>query len=150
MAEAEVSNGRTALAIALGWLVPGAGHAFLGRMRRGIFFFVLIGASFTLGLAHDGRLALYSPGDSFLTGLQVVANVGVGPADAAARLAVYGEPAYELPDQNDPDYPRRANIFRDRQRSAVSAYGTAYLWTAGLMNLLLLLDVWDIAKRRKD
>ena len=150
MADAEVSNGRTALAIVLGWVVPGAGHALLGRLRRGLFFFVLIGASFTLGLAHDGRLALYSPTDAFLTGLQVVANVGVGPADLAARLSVYGEAAYELPDQNDPDYPRRANIFRDRQRSAVSAYGTAYLWTAGLMNLLLLLDVWDIAKRRKD
>ena len=36
------------------------------------------------------------------------------------------------------------------QRSAVSAYGTAYLWSAGLMNLLLLMDIWDIAKRRKD
>ena len=150
MADAEVSTGRTALAIVLGWVVPGAGHALLGRLRRGLFFFVLIGASFTLGLAHDGRLSLYSPTDAFLTGLQVVANVGVGPADLAARLSVYGEPAYELPDQNDPSYPRRANIFRDRQRSAVSAYGTAYLWTAGLMNLLLLLDVWDIAKRRKD
>jgi hypothetical protein len=136
--------------VALGWLVPGAGHAVLGRLRRAVFFFLLIGTSFTLGLAHDGRLSLYSPSDAFLTGLQVVANVGVGPADLAARLGVYGEAAYELPDQNDPAYPHRADIFRDRQRSAVSAYGTAYLWTAGLMNLLLLLDVWDIAKRRKD
>ena len=37
-----------------------------------------------------------------------------------------------------------------RQRSATSIYGTAYLWTAGLMNLLLLLDIWDIAVGRKD
>lgn len=145
-----VSPGRTALAIVAGWLVPGAGHAVLGRLRRGVFFFLLIGTSFTLGLAHDGRLSLYNPRDAFLTGLQVIANVGVGPADAAARVGVYGEAAYELPETSDPSYTRRADTFRNRQRSAESAYGTAYLWTAGLMNLLLLLDVWDIAKRRKD
>jgi len=38
--------------------------------------------------------------------------------------------------------------FRRRARSAVSIYGTAYLWTAGLMNLLLLFDVWDIGRGR--
>ncbi len=27
--------------------------------------------------------------------------------------------------------------------------GTAYLWTAGLMNLLLLFDIWDIGRRKK-
>jgi hypothetical protein len=149
-ASGTVSPARTALAIAVAWLVPGAGHAMLGRFRRGVFFFVLIGASFTLGLAHDGRLSLYSPRDAFLTGLQVIANVGVGPADMVARIGVYGEPAYALPETSHPRYPHRADTFRNRQRSAVSAYGTAYLWTAGLMNLLLLLDVWDIAKRRKD
>jgi hypothetical protein len=79
-----------------------------------------------------------------------VANAGVGPADVFARMSVYGEAAYVVPDSTTPAYKRRLDTFRDRQRSAVSAYGTAYLWSAGLMNLLLLMDVWDIAKRRKD
>jgi uncharacterized protein DUF6677 len=146
----DVSIGRTAAALAAGWLVPGAGHAVLGRMRRAAVFFALIMGSFGLGLAHDGRLALYSPREGFLTGLQLVANVGVGPADAFARMSVYGEAAYALPDPSAPSYRPRIDTFRERQRSAVSAYGTAYLWSAGLMNLLLLMDVWDIAKRRKD
>jgi hypothetical protein len=146
----DVSSGRTLLALVAGWLVPGAGHAILGRAGRGALFFVLIMGSFGLGLAEEGRLALYSPRDGFLTGLQLVANVGVGPADALARLSVYGEAAYVLPEQSDPAHAPRLETFRARQRSAVSAYGTAFLWSAGLMNLLLLLDVWDIAKRRKD
>ncbi len=146
----DVSFGRTAAALLLGWLVPGAGHAVLGRMRRAALFFVLIMGSFGLGLAHDGRLALYSPREGFLTGLQLVANVGVGPADLFARMGVYGEPAYAVPDAAAASYRPRIEKFRERQRSAVSAYGTAYLWSAGLMNLLLLMDVWDIAKRRKD
>ena len=41
-----------------------------------------------------------------------------------------------------------AEALRERARSGVSIYGTAYLWTAGLMNLLLLFDVWDIGRRR--
>jgi hypothetical protein len=147
---ADVSPGRTAAALVAGWLLPGAGHAILGRLWRAAIFFVLVMGSFGLGLAHDGRLALYSPKEGFLTGLQLVANVGVGPADAFARMSVYGEAAYSLPDASATSYRPRIEKFRERQRSAVSAYGTAYIWSAGLMNLLLLMDVWDIAKRRKD
>src|SRR5262245_58573920 len=87
----DVSTGRTAAALVAGWLVPGAGQAVLGRVRRAVVFFVLVMGSFGLGLAHDGRLALYSPRDGFLTCLQLVANLGVGPSDAFARMAVYGD-----------------------------------------------------------
>jgi len=145
-----VSSGQLAVALVVGWLVPGAGHAVLRRVRRGVLFFALIMGSFGLGLAHDGRLALYAPREGFLTGLQLVANMGIGPADLFARMSVYGEAAYTVPDQSSPLYRPRIEIFRERQRSLLSAYGTAYLWSAGLMNLLLLMDVWDIAKRRKD
>ena len=146
----EISVGRTAVALAAGWLVPGAGHALLGRVRRGVLFFALVLGSFGLGLAHDGRLSLFSERERFLTGLQLLANVGVGPIDAFARASVYGSVAYAIPDTADPGYEARLDTFRARQKSPLSAYGTAYLWTAGLMNLLLLLDVWDIARRGKD
>jgi len=145
------SPGKTAAALVAGWVLPGAGHAVLGRLRRGIVFFVLVMGSFGLGLAHDGRLALYSSREWLLTSMQVLANVGVGPADTIARVSVYGEPAYVRKD-GDPDPKQEARIetFRVRWRSALSIYGTAYLWTAGLMNLLLLLDVWDLSRGRKD
>lgn len=145
------SPGKTATALLAGWLLPGAGHAVLGHMRRALVFFVLVMGSFGLGLAHDGRLALYSSREWLLSSMQVLANVGVGPADAVARMSVYGEPAYSRKD-GDPDPKQEARIetFRARWRSALSIYGTAYLWTAGLMNLLLLLDVWDLSRGRKD
>lgn len=145
-----VSTGRTAAAIALAWLLPGAGHVLLGRVGRGVAFAALIFGSFGLGLAHDGRLALHDRRQPFLSALQVVANIGVGPADLFARLSVYGEPAYALPaEYGDPSYDRRLSILRRRTESGLSIYGTAYLWTAGLMNLLLLFDVWDIGTGRK-
>jgi hypothetical protein len=145
-----LETGKVAAAIVAGWLVPGAGHAVLGRVRRGIVFFVLIMGSFGLGLAHDGKLALYTGQERMLSTLQVIGNVGIGPVDALARMHVYGGAVYARPATSDPSYPRIMDIWRERQRSPVSIYGTAYLWTAGIMNLLLLLDVWDISIGRKD
>ena len=143
--------GFTLLALAAGWLVPGLGHVLLRRVRRGILFAVLILGSFALGMAHDGRLALRDDRQApFLSTLQVVANAGVGIVDAFARVHVYGEPAYALPhDPALPAYDNRIKILRQRFRSVLSIYGTAYLWTAGLMNLLLLFDVYDIGMKRK-
>jgi hypothetical protein len=145
---------RTVATIAAAWAVPGLGHVLLGRVRRGLLFAGLILGSYGLGLAHDGRLALRDGDQPFLTTMQVIANVGIGPADLIARLTVYGEPAYTVRwlnprNQAIPEHKGRLEIFREQASSPLSNYGTAYLWTAGLMNLLLLFDVWDIVRRRK-
>jgi len=142
--------GRLAAIVAAAWAVPGLGHILLGRVGRGLLFGLLIWGSFGLGLAHEGRLALRDPRQPILSSLQVIANLGVGPVDAAARIKVYGKPVYRfrgVPNWRAED--RIERVFRERARSGASIYGTAYLWTAGLMNLLLLFDVWDIGTRRK-
>jgi hypothetical protein len=100
-----------------------------------------------LGLAHDGRLALRDERQPFLSSLQVIANLGIGPADGVARLYVYGALVYSLPKGGMKN--EHSRVFRQRTSSALAIYGTAYLWTAGLMNLLLLFDVWDIGMARK-
>ena len=141
---------RGVVALVAGWLLPGLGHVILGRFVRGAVFAVLILGSFALGMAHDGRLALRDQRQPFLSTLQVVANVGVGIPDSVARWAVYGEVTYVL--SADPAYPTRVDrlgVLRDRARGRMSIYGTAYLWTAGLMNLMLLFEVWDFATGRK-
>jgi hypothetical protein len=67
-----------------------------------------------------------------------------------ARKKVYGEVALTLPKQGThPDRIRRVGIQRARATSGLSIYGTAYLWTAGIFNLLLLFDVWDLGRGRK-
>ncbi len=80
--------------------------------------------------------------------LQVVANIGIGPADLIARKLVYGGFIYSLPRSGKGALDPRETL-RVRARSSVAIYGTAYIWTAGLMNLLLLFDIWDIARGRK-
>ncbi len=46
------------LALGLAWLVPGAGHVYLGRVRRGIILFVVIGAMFWAGIAMGGVMTV--------------------------------------------------------------------------------------------
>ena len=82
---------RTVLAIVAAWAVPGLGHVLLGRVGRGLLFAGLLLGSFGIGLAHEGRLALRDSRQPFLTTLQIVANVGIGPADLVARIFVYGK-----------------------------------------------------------
>ena len=143
-------NRKLGLIIFLAWLVPGLGHLLLRRTGRGLLFAGLVFVSLGLGLAHDGKLALRDPGQPFLTSLQVVANIGIGPIDFIARKRVYGEVALTLPRHAaHPDRVRRIGIQRARATSSLSIYGTAYLWTAGIFNLLLLFDVWDIGRGRK-
>ncbi len=137
---------RTLISVLVGWLVPGLGHVVLGRVRRGLFFGLLLWVSFGFGMAHDARLSLSDDKQPLLTGLQVVANLGMGPVDPVARLFVYGEITYSM--KGGEDAAQRVETFRERERSPVSIYGTAYVWTAGLMNFLLLFDVWDIGRGR--
>lgn len=144
-----VETRRTILALVASWAVPGSGHLLLGRPLRGAFFALVILTCFTLGLAHDGRLALRTATQPFLSTMQVVANAGVGVADVVARLAIYGEAAYALPTGGAPT-DRRREVFQARLRSRLSPYGTAYLWTAGLMNLMLLFDVLDLGRRQQE
>jgi hypothetical protein len=141
---------RTLLAIAAGWFLPGLGHLMLGRVRRGLLFAGLLIGAYGLGLAHDGRLALRDERQPFLSSLQVIANAGIGPADMVARLFVYGKLVYSMPRGIQGGVKNKhSETFRERTRSALSIYGTAYVWTAGLMNLLLLFDIWDIGMARK-
>ena len=110
------------------WLVPGAGHWYLGRRGRALAFLALVAASLALGLALHGNLYRPLPGQP-LTYLATLGCMGMGlPYFLLRYLAGYsGEviaPGYE--------------------------YGTAFILTAGLMNLLLVLDAWDIALGKKD
>lgn len=120
------SNGRAAFAAVLAWLVPGAGHLYLGRRVRAALFVVLIGASFVLGVGLEGKLWQLDAGEpaSFLGLLGTFGCMGLGIPYFLLRFAGY---------QGD-------------LLSSGYEYGGAFLLTAGLMNLLLVLDAWDVAR----
>ena len=116
------------LAMALAWAVPGLGHFYLGRRRSGVAFLLIVTAAFLFGLSFQGRLYTIEAGQP-LTILATFALYGAGLLNIAAR-AISESPVGTI---LAPTYE----------------YGCAYLLTAGLMNLLLILDAHDIARGRK-
>ena len=114
--------------MALAWLVPGLGHMLLDRKLRAVVFCGLVVVGFLTGILLDGELILPHAGDP-LSYLAAVASVGNGILFFVARAVGLGQgvvtaPAYE--------------------------FGNTFLLTAGMMNLLLVLDVHDIGTGKKD
>lgn len=120
-------NTRSLLAMILALIVPGAGHFYLGRRRRAVAFFAIVVLMFVVGLMLEGKVYTIRPG-SFLSLLATLGSMGAGVMYFVARAI--GAPG---------------NI-----ASITYEYGTAFTLTAGIMNLLLVLDSFDIAEGRKN
>lgn len=118
---------RAVTAMLLAFLVPGGGHFFLGRRARAIAFFCIVVGMFLIGVAVDGALYQFEH-DNLLSNLGTLGSMGAGTLYFAGRAAgVQGD-----------------------VRSITFEYGKQFTLTAGLMNLLLILDAFDIAEGRKD
>jgi hypothetical protein len=122
------SQGNAAVAVLSAWLVPGLGHIYLKRRLRGLAFFVLVIVSMLVGCSLEGNLYRVVPGQP-LTILATLGSMGMGFPYFVLRYALHYQ----------------GNIM-----GAGYEYGTAFLLTAGLMNLLLVLDAWDIVRGKKE
>jgi hypothetical protein len=110
-----------------GWFVPGLGHILQKKLWTGLAFFVSIGAMTTLGLAMGGRIYPFQT-DNPLTILAFFADLGNFLIYALARLLTFGQGSLER---------------------VTFEFGTAYIAGAGLLNYLIALDAYDIAKGKK-
>jgi 4-amino-4-deoxy-L-arabinose transferase-like glycosyltransferase len=122
------SSGNVFVALLLAWLFPGLGHAYLGRRRAGALFALIVTATFLLGLAYHGRLYTHEP-DHPLTILATFACYGAGLLNIGARMLAES-PAGDI-------------------LSPTFEFGCSFLLTAGMMNLLLMLDAYDICTGAK-
>lgn len=120
--------GKAAVAVLSAWLVPGMGHVYLKRRLRGLAFFLLVMASLLIGCRLEGNLYQVVPGQP-LTILATLGSMGVGFPYFLLRYGLH---------------------YEGDVRGAGYEYGTAFLLTAGLMNLLLVLDAWDIVRGKKE
>jgi TM2 domain-containing membrane protein YozV len=115
-------------AAVLGWLVPGAGHFYLGLRARAAVFLLLIGAMFTLGVAMEARLALHVGWDDPLAALTSFAQIAAGLPYLLARGLGHS---------------------LGRAEAVTFEYGNTFTAVAGLLNSLVALDAYDIAVGRK-
>ena len=116
-----------ALVYVLGWLIPGGGHLWLGRTAKGAVFLVVLPLMFVIGLALEGRLFPFTPGEP-LVALAAIANIGSGLPYFIAQAMGVGA---------------------GRAVAVTYEYGNAFLITAGLLKALVILDAHDIALGRR-
>lgn len=119
--------GALALVCLAAWAVPGAGHIWLGRLQKGLVFFLALMTMFVVGLALKGRLFPFEFSE-VLVALAAFANFGLGLPWIVARTFDLGNGVV----------------------TAVTwEYGNCFLIVAGLLNFLVVLDAFDIATGRK-
>ncbi len=137
------------VACLLAWIIPGGGHYYLGRRKRALVFFLVVLATFSLGILNQGRSYIVDRSQP-LTYLATFTNIATGPVELISRRLTYHGLAYSLPaDDNSPEAARLLEAMRERVKIVTDEYGTTYLLAAGLMNILLILDAFDIAIGRK-
>ncbi len=109
------------------WAIPGVGHLWLGRRSKGLVFLIALPVMFAIGLALQGRLFPFDMSEP-LVGLAALADVGIGVTYFIASALGYG-----IGDV----------------RAVTYEYGNAFLIVAGLLNLLVVIDAFDVALGRK-
>ena len=109
------------------WALPGVGHVWLGQRTKGLIFLVAIPLMFAVGLAIDGRLMPFVFSEP-LVGLQALANLGNGIPYFIARALGQG---------------------MGDVRAVTYEYGNTFVVVAGLLNLLVVIDAYDVAIGRK-
>lgn len=115
------------LLCAAAWIVPGAGHLWLERRQKGLVFLVALSLMFVLGLLLEGRVFPFEPSQP-LVALAAIADLGLGLPYVIVKFVDIGA----------------GNVM-----SATYEYGNAFIIVAGLLNFLVIIDVFDIALGRK-
>lgn len=115
------------LICAAAWFVPGAGHLWLGRRQKGIVFLLALTLMFTFGLWLEGRLFPFEVTQPLVV-LAAFADLGIGVPYFIAKALGVGA---------------------GRVVAITYEYGNTFVIVAGLLNLLVACDAWDLAAGRK-
>jgi len=126
------SVGKWLPAVALAWLIPGGGHFLLKRPGRGALIAASVAAMFLLGLMMRG--ALFSPQGGDLLTTVIYYGGFIGDLMSGLLYFVTVWLGYAQPDV----------------AGHVHDYGTKFLVAAGLLNVLAMVDVFEIASGKKD
>lgn len=141
--ESSAGKRRAPVTLLLGaWFMPGLGHWILGKRKRAVAFAVVIVCAFVTGVLLQGEIGTPRPQSPFswLAAFACLGN-GILSVGRLVWLNGLGGLLSGLP----------FGIQGGGSPSAAGfAYGNTFLYTAGLMNLLAVLDVSDIARGDKD
>jgi hypothetical protein len=116
-----------AMAPAIGWLIPGAGHIIQKRWIRGLLLMGAVVGMFAFGVAMQGKVYKSNTGD-LLDILGFIGDLGAGVVYFLARIFEWGGTSIT---------------------AANADYGTKFIVVAGLLNIMAAVDAYHIAIGKK-
>jgi len=125
--DASASGVSPVLTLVAGWLVPGAGHALLGKWVRAALLMASIVGMFAIGIALQGKVYTPNTGEP-LDMLGFAGDLGSGLLYFVARVLGWGQAPVLV---------------------AVADYGTKFIVVAGLLNIVAAVDAHSLASGRK-
>jgi len=111
-------------------ILPGLSHFLLGRRKKAAGFFLIVGTMFALGIMMNGGIFTLKS-SNLLYKLAGVGELGMGIPYFICLLAGVN------------------SIEPGTVTSVMFGYGSTFLISAGLMNMLLMMDAFDISVGRK-
>ena len=127
-----VTIGQWLPAVALAWIIPGGGHLLLKRTGRALLLMASVTLMFAFGLLMRGAMFTPQTGDL----LTILINCGGFLGDLSSGIL------YLLATWLGYNQPDMAGHVYD--------YGAKFLVSAGLLNVLAMVDVYEIAAGKKD
>lgn len=118
--------------VAVGWLIPGGGHFLQKRYGRGGLLLFAVAAMFLFGLMMRGAMFQPQTGDLLTTVIYVGGFFGDLASGILYLLSVWL--GYSQPDA----------------AGHVHDYGTKFLVAAGLLNILAMVDAYEISIGKKN
>ncbi len=114
----------------IGWMVPGAGHIYLGYAMRGIILGMPVWVLFFFGIMLGGHLHSFNDSnESLLTYVFGLCDIGTGLLYFLAKSAGLSH--------------------LEQGGRLTSEYANIFFMVAGLLNYLLALDALDICSGKK-
>lgn len=121
------SSARSLFVVIVGWFIPGMGHLVQGKFGRAMIGFLTVGALAMFGLWMRGNVFPFHSADAFGL-LGFIADAGSGAFYLLAHTI----------EKAGPDVSH-----------AAGDNGTRLLATAGVLNLLFILDALEISRGHK-
>jgi hypothetical protein len=116
-----------ALALFLGWFIPGAGHLLTGKYIRAALLFAAILGMYLTGLALQGKVFSTGSGE-ILDILSFAGQLGLGLLYFIARWTGLGASSVV---------------------TTLGDYGSKFLVVGGLLNIIAAVDAYSLANGRK-
>lgn len=131
-ANESVSPGKWIPAVLVAWFIPGGGHLLLKRPARGGIIAACVASMYLLGLMMGGALFMPKADDLLTAVIYYGGFIGNAMSGILYFLTVWlGYAQRDMP-------------------GAVHDYGAKFLVAAGLLNVLGMVDAYEIATGQKD